>query len=156
MIVDQSIVHYHRLSPSGSNLCRSFKSQRRGHKLATNNFDDTAWHRYSATERDSPASKVLFFRHGTERVFLATLERHILQCRVVSTGILVVAKGEPAGQRLCLSVPNKCHKRRGGANTLTFPARLACHFQAHFSRTDRFTSAARRIPEGAYQRAAHP
>lgn len=156
MIVDQSIVHHLRLSPSGNDLSRSFKVQGRGHQLATNTFDDTAWHRYSATERDSPASRVLFFRHGTERVFLATLERRILQCSVISTGILVVAKGEPAGQRLCHSVPNKCHKRRGGANTLTFPARLACYFQAHFSRTDRFTSPARRIPEGAYQRAAHP
>jgi hypothetical protein len=97
---------------------------------------------------------MLFFRQGTERVFFAILERHIPQCRVIS--ILVVAMGEPVGQRLCPSVPNKCHKRRGGANTLTIPAWPACHFQAHFSRTDGFTPPARRIPEGAYQRATRP
>src|SRR6267154_3569412 len=153
MTVDRSIVHHLWLSPRGNDLCRSFQSQGRGHQLATNNFDDAAQHRYSATERYSPAGKVLFFRHSTKRVF-AILERRVPQCRVIS--ILVVAIGEPAGQRLCPSVPNKCHKRRGGANTLTFPARPACHFQAHFSWTDGITPPARRIPEGAYQRAARP
>jgi hypothetical protein len=101
-------------------------------------------------ERYSPVGKVLFFRHCTERVFFATLERRVpqLECRVIS--ILAVAMGEPAhaGQRLCHSVPNKCYKRRDVANTLVFPARVACHFQAHVSRTDGFTPPPRRIAEG--------
>jgi hypothetical protein len=155
MIVDQSIVHHLRLSPSSRNgLCRSFISQGRGHELSTNDFDDAARHRYRATERYSPAGKMLFFRRGTDRVFFATLERRVPRCSVIS--ILVVTTGEPAGQRLCHSVPNKCHKRRGGANTLAFPAWPACHFQAHVSRTDGFTPPARRIAEGAYQRATRP
>jgi hypothetical protein len=107
MIIDQSIVHHLRLSPSENDLCRSFTSQGRGHQLATNNFDDAERHQYSATERHSPAGKVLFFRNGNERVFFATLDRRIPQCRVIS--ILVGAMGEPAGQRLCYSVPNKYH-----------------------------------------------
>ena len=59
-----------------------------------------------------------------------------------------VTLGEPTGQRLCHSVPDKCHKRRDVANTLVFPARVACHFQAHVSQTDGFTPPARRIAEG--------
>jgi hypothetical protein len=79
MIADQSIIHHLRLLPGGNDLCRSFKSQGRGHNLSTNNFDDVARHRYSATEQYSPAGKVLlvFFRHGTECVFIATLERPV-------------------------------------------------------------------------------
>jgi hypothetical protein len=82
-------------------------------------------------ERYSPVGKVLFFRHCTERVFFATLERRVpqLECRVIS--ILAVAMGEPAhaGQRLCHSVPNKCYKRRDVANTLVFLRGLRAIFK---------------------------
>jgi hypothetical protein len=76
---------------------------------------------------------VLFFRHGTKRVFFATLERSVPQCRVIS--VLAVAMGEPAGQQLCHSesVPNKYHMRRGGTKTLVFPAWPTCQFQAHLN-----------------------
>jgi hypothetical protein len=99
---------------------------------------------------------VLFFHHVTERVFFAILRvgHRVSQCRAIS--ILVAAMGEPADPRLCYSVPNKCHKRSGGANTLVFPARPVYHFHAHVSQTDGFTPPACRISEGAYQRAARP
>ena len=113
---------------SGNDLCRSFKSQGRGHKLNLPQTTSTAPRGIDTARRNGILQQARCYSSATvpKGVFVI-LERHIPQCRVVS--ILAVAMGEPAGQRLCPSVPNKFHKRRGGANKLTFPAGLRAIFK---------------------------